>query len=149
MKAVLQRVTSASVSVSDEKIADIGLGLVVLLGVEADDADSDIDYLVEKIVNLRIFEDDGQKMNLSVMDVGGELLVVSQFTLLADCRKGRRPSFDKAGSPILANELYEKFAAKARAKNINVATGRFQAEMLVSINNHGPVTILLDSKKNY
>ena len=149
MKAVLQRVTSACVSVSDNKIADIGLGLVVLLGVEADDSDSDIDYLVDKIVNLRIFEDDGQKMNLSVIDVGGELLVVSQFTLLADCRKGRRPSFDKAGNPTLANELYEQFVVKAKAKNINVATGKFQAEMLVSINNHGPVTILLDSKKNY
>lgn len=149
MKAVLQRVSSASVSVDEQNISTIGKGLLILLGVESDDSETDINYLVDKITGLRIFEDENYKMNLSIEDIGGELLVVSQFTLLADCRKGRRPSFDKAGKPDLAKELYELFIVKCRAKSIPTYGGKFQAEMLVNINNHGPVTILLDSKKNF
>lgn len=149
MKAVLQRVTSASVTVEGVTISSIKQGLLVLLGVEADDSAADVNYLVDKIIGLRIFEDDNYKMNLSLQDINAELLVVSQFTLLADCRKGRRPSFDKAGKPELAKDLYELFIAKCLEKNIAVCGGKFQAEMLVNINNHGPVTILLDSKKNF
>lgn len=149
MKAVLQRVSSASVSVDGEMISSIQQGLLVLLGVEADDNETDVTYLVDKIIGLRIFEDENYKMNLSLQDINAELLVVSQFTLLADCRKGRRPSFDKAGRPELAKSLYELFITKCQAKGIATQGGKFQAEMLVNINNHGPVTILLDSKKNF
>lgn len=147
MRAVLQRVTDADVSVDSKITGKIGKGFVILLGVEDGDSEADADYLVEKITGLRVFEDSEGKMNLSMMDVGGELLSVSQFTLLADARKGRRPSFVKAARPEEANRLYIYFNEKVREKGIRVAEGVFQAEMLVRINNDGPVTILLDSRK--
>ena len=147
MRAVLQRVTDADVSVDSKITGKIGKGFVILLGVEDGDSEADADYLVEKITGLRVFEDSEGKMNLSMMDVGGELLSVSQFTLLADARKGRRPSFVKAARPEEANRLYIYFNEKVREKGIRVAEGVFQAEMLVRINNDGPVTILLDSWK--
>ena len=147
MRAVVQRVTDADVSVDNKITGAIGKGYVVLLGVEEGDTEADADYMVEKITGLRVFEDDEGKMNLSMMDVGGELLSVSQFTLLADARKGRRPSFVKAARPDEANRLYRYFNEKIRGKGIKVEEGIFQAEMLVRINNDGPVTILLDRKK--
>ena len=147
MRAVLQRVTDADVSVDSIITGKIGKGFVILLGVEDGDSEADADYLVEKITGLRVFEDSEGKMNLSMMDVGGELLSVSQFTLLADARKGRRPSFATAARPEEANRLYIYFNEKVREKGIRVAEGVFQAEMLVRINNDGPVTILLDSRK--
>ena len=147
MRAVVQRVTDADVSVDNKITGAIGKGYVVLLGVEEGDTEADADYMVEKITGLRVFEDDEGKMNLSMMDVGGELLSVSQFTLLADARKGRRPSFVKAARPDEANRLYRYFNEKIRGKGIKVEEGIFQAEMLVRINNDVPVTILLDSKK--
>lgn len=149
MKAVLQRVSSASVKVESETISSIQQGLLVFLGVEPEDTIADVSYLVEKIINLRIFEDQDYKMNLSLLDTKGELLIVSQFTLLADCRKGRRPSFEKAAKPDLALKLYQQFIKQCEEKQIKTLGGQFQAEMLVDIKNHGPVTILLDSKKNY
>ena len=147
MRAVVQRVTDADVSVDNKITGAIGKGYVVLLGVEDGDTEADADYMVEKITGLRVFEDNEGKMNLSMMDIGGELLSVSQFTLLADARKGRRPSFVKAARPDEANRLYRYFNEKVREKGIKVGEGVFQAEMLVRINNDGPVTILLDSKK--
>lgn len=147
MRAVVQRVTDADVSVDNKITGSIGKGYVVLLGVEDGDTEADADYMVEKITGLRVFEDNEGKMNLSMMDIGGELLSVSQFTLLADARKGRRPSFVKAARPDDANRLYRYFNEKVREKGIKVGEGVFQAEMLVRINNDGPVTILLDSKK--
>ncbi len=149
MKAVIQRVTSSSVQVQGREISSIQHGLLVLLGVEQNDNEADLQYILDKTLNLRIFEDENYKMNLSIQDVRGELLVVSQFTLLADCRKGRRPSFDKAARPEQAQILYEKFVELCRSANLTVRTGQFQAEMSVNITNHGPVTILLDSKKNF
>lgn len=149
LKAVLQRVSSASVKVETETISSIQQGLLVFLGVEPEDTIADVNYLVEKIINLRIFEDQDYKMNLSLLDVKGELLIVSQFTLLADCRKGRRPSFEKAAKPDQALELYQQLIKQCEEKQIKTLGGQFQAEMLVDIKNHGPVTILLDSKKNY
>ena len=149
LKIVLQRVNSASVQVDNKEISGIKQGLLVFLGVEKEDKLEDAQYLVEKIINLRIFEDPEYKMNLSLQDIQGELLVVSQFTLLADCRKGRRPSFDNAAKPQLAEQLYNSFIELCREKQIKTLAGQFQAEMLVDIKNHGPVTILLDSKKNY
>ncbi|MGN0736389.1 MAG: D-aminoacyl-tRNA deacylase [Anaerovoracaceae bacterium] len=147
MRAVVQRVTDADVSVDNKITGAIGRGYVVLLGVEDGDTEADADYMVEKITGLRVFEDSEGKMNLSMMDIGGELLSVSQFTLLADARKGRRPSFVKAARPDEAKRLYRYFNEKVREKGIKVGEGVFQAEMLVRINNDGPVTILLDSKK--
>ena len=147
MRAVVQRVTDADVPVDNKITGSIGKGYVVLLGVEDGDTEADADYMVEKITGLRVFEDNEGKMNLSMMDIGGELLSVSQFTLLADARKGRRPSFVKAARPDEANRLYRYFNEKVREKGIKVGEGVFQAEMLVRINNDGPVTILLDSKK--
>ena len=149
MKAVIQRVANAAVEVGGETVGKCGKGFMILLGVMQGDTKADADKLVKKIVNLRIFEDEQEKMNLSVADVGGGLLVVSQFTLYGDCRKGKRPSFDKAAGAEMANAYYEKFVAGARAKGLSVGTGKFQAHMLVSLVNNGPVTILLDSKKNF
>lgn len=149
MRAVVQRVDSAAVDVDGVQTGSVGKGLLVLLGVEKEDTDKDLEYLLDKVTGLRIFEDGQGKMNLSVTDVGGGLLVVSQFTLYGDCRKGRRPSFDKAAGAEIANAYYEKFVAGARSRGLMVGTGKFQAHMLVSLVNNGPVTILLDSKKNF
>jgi D-tyrosyl-tRNA(Tyr) deacylase len=146
MRAVVQRVKSSSVTVDNEPVGKIGKGLLVLLGVAKEDQTADADFLSEKIVNLRIFEDEQGKMNRSLIDIGGEMLVVSQFTLLGDCRKGRRPSFIDAADPEKANELYEYFASKVRAKGVPVATGRFRAMMDVALVNDGPVTLIVESR---
>jgi D-tyrosyl-tRNA(Tyr) deacylase len=146
MRAVIQRVKESSVSVNNEIIGKIGFGLMVLLGVSETDRVEDADYLAAKIINLRIFEDENHKMNRSLLDIGGEMLVVSQFTLLADCRKGRRPSFVHAAGPNKANELYERFVDQVRQKGVNVATGRFRAMMDVSLINDGPVTLIVESR---
>lgn len=145
MRAVVQRVKQASVLVEGEEVASIGRGLIVLLGIKKGDGERDIEWMVNKIINLRVFEDDGGKMNLSLPQVKGELLVVSQFTLYGDCRKGRRPSFDEAEEPGLARKLYEKFIDKSRTLGINTKTGLFQARMVVSLENDGPVTLILES----
>jgi len=149
MRAVVQRVESSEVIVNNEITGKIGKGLTVLLGVEEGDTDEDARYMADKIVNLRIFEDENDKLNLSVKDVGGEIIAVSQFTLLGDCRKGRRPNFMAAARPEKALELYNKFTSFCKNAGVNVATGIFQAHMMVKINNDGPVTILIDSKKNF
>jgi len=149
VRAVIQRVAEARVSVEGDTVSEIDAGLVVLLGVGRDDSESDAKYLAEKISNLRIFEDTEGKMNLSVRDINGSALVVSQFTLLADCRKGRRPSFIKAGDPQEAKRLYERFIDLLRQSGVTVAGGIFQAMMDVELVNRGPVTILLDSKKTF
>ncbi len=147
MKAVIQRVDSASVSIDGNEISRIGGGLLVLVGVEKGDSEKDADFLLDKMIQLRIFEDDGGKMNLSLLDISGELLVVSQFTLLADCRKGRRPSFTDAAEPEIATRLYEYLLTRAREKVAKVGQGQFQAMMKVGLVNDGPVTILLDSRR--
>lgn len=147
MRAVVQRVTSGRVTIGEELVGEIGRGLVVLLGVGKGDSSQDVDYLVEKIINLRVFDDPEGKMNLSLLDVQGEMLVVSQFTLFGDCRKGRRPSFTNAAVPERADLLYNEFVQKVVARGVAVATGRFQALMQVDIHNDGPVTLLVDSKK--
>jgi len=147
MKAVLQRVSHASVKVDNQVIGKINQGIIVLLGIAMDDTIDDAKYLVEKIVNLRIFSDEYDKINLSVKDIQGELLIVSQFTLMADCRKGRRPSFENAAKPDVANELYNFFVDECASQGIHVETGKFQAEMHVELCNHGPVTIILNSKE--
>jgi D-tyrosyl-tRNA(Tyr) deacylase len=147
MRAVVQRTLQSSVTVGNQKIAEVGQGLTVLLGVGQGDSEKDACYLAEKIIHLRIFSDEVGKMNLSLRDIDGELLVVSQFTLFADCRKGRRPSFDGAASPEIAQNLYELFLEECRKWGIKVACGKFQSEMLVALDNHGPVTMLLDSKR--
>ncbi len=149
MRAVIQRVNNANVKVNDKITGEIGKGLLVLLGVEEGDTNKDLDYMVDKIVNLRIFEDDNEKMNLSLIDTEGELLVVSQFTLLGDCRKGRRPNFMQAAKPDDANNLYERFVEKVKSKGIKTKTGVFQEHMMVNLTNDGPVTILVDSNKNF
>lgn len=152
MRIVVQRVSSASVSFFDEnkKITNsIEKGLQILLGVTDTDTEKDIDYLVDKVIGLRIFEDSDEKMNLSLKDIGGELLVVSQFTLYGDARKGKRPSFSTAARPEYANELYELFVQKVRENGIKCEMGKFGADMKLCINNDGPVTILLDSQKNF
>jgi D-tyrosyl-tRNA(Tyr) deacylase len=147
MRAVLQRVTRAAVRVEGETVGEIESGLVVLLGIARDDTEQDARYLVEKIVNLRIFEDDEGRMNLSVLETGGALLVVSQFTLYGDVRRGRRPSWIEAALPAMAEPLYEFFVGEARLSNLQVATGEFRRMMEVELVNDGPVTILLDSRK--
>ena len=147
MRAVVQRVTEGDVTVENQVTGSIGNGFVVLLGVEDTDTEKDAEYLADKIVGLRIFEDAEDKMNLSLQDVGGEMLVISQFTLLADARKGRRPNFVKAARPEMAKKLYDHFVEKVKALGVNVGEGVFQAHMLVRIHNDGPVTILLDSNK--
>jgi D-aminoacyl-tRNA deacylase len=147
MRAVIQRVSCAKVAVSGEIAGEIGPGLLVLLGVGAGDTREEADYLAEKTIGLRIFEDGEGKMNLSVADVGGALLVVSQFTLYGDVRRGKRPSFDAAAPPQPARELYEYFVERVRAAGLRCETGRFQEMMQVDLTNEGPVTILLDSAK--
>lgn len=149
MRAVVQRVSSARVTVGGETVGEIGRGLVVLLGVSREDTEDDAEHLAEKTANLRIFEDDEGKMNLSLSEVGGDLLVVSQFTLYGDARKGRRPSFIRAALPDRANELYLHFVLAARRSVRRVECGRFQAMMDVELVNEGPVTILLDSQKEF
>jgi len=146
MKALVQRVTRASVTVAGEVVGRIGPGLVGLVGVAQGDSDEDARYLADKTVNLRIFADEDGKFNRSLVDVGGGLLLVSQFTLLSDTRKGRRPSFIDAAAPAEAEALFNRFVDLARATGLDVQTGRFQAHMLVEIHNDGPVTILLDSR---
>jgi D-aminoacyl-tRNA deacylase len=145
MRVVIQRVSRARVTVNGENTGEIGRGLLVLLGVGTGDTRVDADYLAEKTIGLRIFEDAGGKMNLPIADVGGALLVVSQFTLYGDVRRGKRPSFDGAAPPQLARELYEYFVGKVRAAGLRCETGRFQETMQVELVNEGPVTILLDS----
>lgn len=147
MRAVVQRVTRASVAVNDQITGEIGKGLMVLLGVEVGDGEKDLAYITDKVVNLRIFEDDAGKMNRSLQDVGGGILAVSQFTLLGDARDGRRPGFTMAERPEAADELYRRAIDDWRARGVTVETGVFRAEMAVSLVNDGPVTILLDSRK--
>jgi D-tyrosyl-tRNA(Tyr) deacylase len=149
MRVVVQRVTRARVRVNGEVVGEIGLGLVVLLGVGVGDTRAEADYLAEKTIGLRIFEDAGGKMNLSVAEVAGALLVVSQFTLYGDVRRGKRPSFDAAAPPEQARELYEYFVERVRASGLRCETGRFQETMQVELVNEGPVTILLDSAKGF
>ena len=147
MRAVIQRVTQAAVSVDGKTVGEIGHGFLVLLGIEASDGDADLKYIADKVPNLRIFEDDQDKMNLSLLDTNGALLVVSQFTLLGDARGGRRPSFINAARPEVAIPLYERIVALWREQGIEVQTGVFGAHMTVSLVNDGPVTLLLDSRK--
>lgn len=149
MRAVVQRVTESSVTVDGQITGATGEGLVVLIGVEEGDTDKDVRYIADKVSGLRIFEDENEKMNLSVKDVGGSILAISQFTLLGDVRKGKRPSFITAEDPEIANRLYQQVCENIRNQGIKVETGIFQAHMLVKINNNGPVTILLDSRKTF
>jgi D-tyrosyl-tRNA(Tyr) deacylase len=149
MRAVVQRVSRASVAVEGRLVGEIGPGLLVLLGVATSDANTDADYLAEKIAGLRIFEDENRKMNLSVTDVGGAVLAVSQFTLYGDVRRGKRPSFDDAARPERARELYDYFVMQIRRAGLHCETGQFQAMMSVSLVNEGPVTVLLDSSKTF
>jgi len=149
MRAVIQRVSRAQVSVGEEVVGKIGAGLLVLLGIAKTDTQADADYLAGKIVGLRLFDDESGKMNLSLGETGGSVLAVSQFTLYGDVRKGRRPSFDEAAPPQLANGLYEYFVSKIREAGLVCETGRFQARMEVELVNDGPVTILLDSSRSF
>ena len=149
MRAVIQRVSRAQVSVGEEIVGKIGAGLLVLLGVAKTDTAADADYLAGKVIGLRIFEDENGKMSRSLLDTGGAVLAVSQFTLCGDVRRGKRPSFDDAAPPQLANELYEHFVRKIRDAGVVCETGRFQAMMQVELVNDGPVTILLDSKRAF
>jgi len=146
MRAVIQRVRQSIVTVENQTIGKIGNGLLVFIGVAKQDGDRDAGYLADKIANLRIFEDENGKMNRSLLDTSGEMLVVSQFTLLGDCHKGRRPSFMNAAGPDEANVLYERFVSLVRQKGISVQTGQFQAMMAVSLINDGPVTLILESR---
>lgn len=149
MRAVVQRVKESKVEVKGKPVGEIGPGLLIFLGVGEEDSEKDGVYLADKIANLRIFPDEKGLMNLSLLDTGGSALVVSQFTLWGDCRKGRRPSFAKAARPERANELYEHFIGLMKNKGVQVATGRFQEMMDVSLVNDGPVTLMLDSRKDF
>jgi D-aminoacyl-tRNA deacylase len=149
MRAVIQRVDRASVKINHQELSSINEGILVLLGVEKQDSEMDADYILEKTINLRIFEDEQEKMNRSLLDINGAMMVVSQFTLLADCVKGRRPSFTGAEEPARANELYEYFIKRAGQKVNYLATGKFQEMMKIELVNNGPVTILLDSRKSF
>ncbi len=149
MRAVIQRVSQATVQVDSQTTGTIGNGLLVLLGIHHDDGDQEIKWMTDKISNLRIFEDDNGKMNLSLLDTGGAMLVVSQFTLYGDCRKGRRPGYSAAAPPEHANDLYQKFITASKKTGIETASGRFQTHMNVSLVNDGPVTLLLDSSKQF
>ena len=149
MRAVVQRVSRSEVTVDGRTTGKINKGLLVLLGVTHGDASKDVDYIVDKTINLRIFEDENDKMNLSLKDIGGEMLAVSQFTLYGDCRKGRRPSFTNAAAPEEADKLYQEFVKKVSEQGINTETGEFGAHMMVDLVNDGPVTILLESNKSF
>ena len=149
MRAVVQRVSSAAVTVDDRTVGEIAVGLLVLVGVEQGDGPGDVEYIARKVRELRVFEDDARHLNRSVQDVAGAVLVVSQFTLAGDCRKGRRPSFDDAAPPQIARPLYEDVVRELQAYGLTVATGEFQAMMQVSLVNDGPVTLLLDSRKRF
>ena len=149
MRAVIQRVSRAVVTVDQEQVGAIGQGLVVLLGIHREDQLADLDWLVDKIVYLRIFEDEAGKMNRSLLDTGGAMLIISQFTLYGDCRKGRRPGYSQAARPDQAEALYERFIKAVKHHGIQTATGRFQAAMAVELVNDGPVTLLLDSAKMF
>ena len=149
MRAVVQRVSRASVRIGERPVAETGSGLLVLLGVGSDDEEVDADYLADKIVHLRIFNDQDGKMNRSLAEVQGSLLIVSQFTLFGDCRKGRRPSYTDAAAPEKGRELYEYFVERVRQSGLSVQTGEFQAMMEVELINDGPVTLLLDSKRQF
>jgi D-aminoacyl-tRNA deacylase len=149
MRAVIQLVKQASVRVNDELISSINNGLLVLLGISEKDTEKDAQYMLNKIIGLRIFADNKDKMNLSVKDVNGEIMIVSQFTLYGDCRKGKRPSYSKAASPAKARKLYEYFLTELAREQIETATGIFKEMMEVSLINNGPVTIMLDSEKNF
>jgi D-tyrosyl-tRNA(Tyr) deacylase len=149
MRAVLQRVKMAKVMIGTEKVAEIGKGLLIFLGVGVEDNMDDAEFLASKIANLRIFSDSNEKMNLSLLETGGDALVVSQFTLWGDCRKGRRPSFTRAADPAVANDLYRRFIELLKGKGVQVAEGRFQEMMDVCLVNDGPVTMLLDSTKDF
>ena len=149
MRVVVQRVAAGAVGAPGRERRSIGPGLVVLLGVGSEDSEGDARYLVDKILHLRIFEDQDRKMNLSLLEIGGQLMVVSQFTLYGDCRKGRRPGFSDAAPPEMAQKLYEFFVREAVSREVDVTTGYFQEHMLVEIMNDGPVTMLLDSKKDF
>ncbi len=147
MRAIVQRVNNASVEVEGKITGKVGKGLLVFLGIAPDDSEKDLQYMCDKILNLRIFEDDDNKMNLSLLDICGELLVVSQFTLYGDCRKGRRPNFTASCEPIKAEKMYEKFLELCKENGIEPQCGIFGADMKVSLENDGPVTIMLDSSK--
>jgi D-tyrosyl-tRNA(Tyr) deacylase len=149
MRAVVQRVSSAAVTVDARTVGEIGPGLLVFVGVEREDGPADVAYIASKVRELRVFEDDAHHMNRSLPDVGGAVLVVSQFTLAADCRKGRRPSLDEAAAPQIARPLYEDVVRALRDGGLTVATGEFQATMQVSLINDGPVTLLLDSRRRF
>jgi D-tyrosyl-tRNA(Tyr) deacylase len=149
MRAVLQRVKMAKVMIGTEKVAEIGKGLLIFLGVGVEDDMDDAEFLASKIANLRIFSDSNEKMNLSLLETGGDALVVSQFTLWGDCRKGRRPSFTRAADPAVANDLYRRFIELLKGEGVQVAEGRFQEMMDVYLVNDGPVTMLLDSTKDF
>ena len=149
MRAVVQRVTEASVTVENEVVGAVGPGVMVLIGVSENDTDKDLKYITDKVMNLRIFDDENGVMNRSVLDVGGSILAVSQFTLYGDARGGRRPSYFRAAGPEAANAMYERLVAAWREHGIHVETGRFRTEMKVSLVNDGPVTILLDSEKAF
>ena len=149
MRAVIQRVTNARVVIEGKEYSQIGPGLLVLIGVEKQDTPEDAEMLARRVIELRIFEDDAGKMNRSIAEAGGQILAVSQFTLLGDCRKGRRPSFDPAAPPDLARALYERFVNEIDGLGIEVATGVFQAAMNVELTNQGPVTFILDSRKRF
>ena len=149
MRAVIQRVDRACVKINHQELSSINEGVLVLLGVEKEDTEADADYILGKTINLRIFEDEQDKMNRSLLDINGAMMVVSQFTLLGDCIKGRRPSFVKAEEPVRANYLYEYFIKEAKEKVKSLATGKFQEMMKIELVNNGPVTILLDSRKSF
>ena len=149
MRAVIQRVDHAGVRINHQELSSINEGILVLLGVEKEDSEADADYVLEKAINLRIFEDEQGKMNRSLLDINGSMMVVSQFTLLGNCVKGRRPSFITAEEPIKANKLYEYFVDRAKEKVNQLATGKFQEMMKIELINNGPVTILVDSRKNF